>query len=219
MKMLKNVDQIHFGSRCHRPCLPIWSVLEPYFKVQVHYQLLYFFNPSTFSTGSTSQWFYVGFDPWKPVNGSLNPIDSPYKKAWRFELGKGRTNQGSSLVYRGEEIFTTIRPEIITPNITLIDVEVESTTAGRQWTARTDPRTAPSTRVPMGREDSEPSGRFGNFRGQSFETMKEVPRTSTLSSTTSTSSYRTSYRPSSTTRMTPTSTKRQEDFDQGKKYL
>ena len=23
MKMLKNADQIHFGSRCHRPCLPI----------------------------------------------------------------------------------------------------------------------------------------------------------------------------------------------------
>ena len=82
------------------------------------------------------------------------------------------------MVYRGEEIFTTIRPDIITPNITLIDVEVESTTSGRQWTTRTDPRTAAvSTKVPIGREDSEPSGRsnFGNFRGQSFETMKEIP--------------------------------------------
>ena len=131
------------------------------------------------------------------------------------------------MVYRGEEIFTTIRPDIITPNITMIDVEVESTTTGqlgRQWTARTDPRTAAvSTRVPIGREDrlSEPSGRsnFGNFRGQSFETMKEIPRTSTMSSTSSTSNYRTSYRPSTTTRLTPTSTRKQEDFDQGKSTI
>ena len=125
------------------------------------------------------------------------------------------------MVYRGEEIFTTIRPEIITPNITLIDVEVESTTAGRQWTARTDPdrsRTVASTRFSMGREDSEPTQRsnYGNFRGQSFETMKEIPRTSTISSTSTTSNYRTSYRPSTTTRLTTTSTSRQEDFDQGK---
>ena len=126
------------------------------------------------------------------------------------------------MVYRGEEIFTTIRPDIITPNITLIDVEVESTTSGRQWTSRTDPRTAAvSTRVLIGREDSEPSGRsnFGNFRGQSFETMKEIPRTSTMSSTSSTSNYRTSYRPSTTTKLTPTSTRKQEDFDQGKSTI
>ena len=144
------------------------------------------------------------------------------KTTCRFELEEGRTNEGSSLVYRGEEIFTTIRPDIITPNITLIDVEVESTTSGRQWTSRTDPRTAAvSTRVPIGREDSDPSGRsnFGNFRGQSFETMKEIPRTSTMSSTSSTSNYRTSYRPSTTTKFTPTSTRKQEDFDQGQSAI
>ena len=121
-------------------------------------------------------------------------------------------NEGSSLVYQGEEIFTTIRPDIITPNITLIDVEVEPTE--RQWTTQSiDPtrQSVSTTREIVSRtrgrtQMGESSSNFENFRGQTYATMKEIPKEMGVSTTT-TSSYRTSnYRPSTTARLTSTTT-------------